>query len=94
MCCADSSSLRSVRPSFVEGVSSEPKISVKIILFFLLYTCVFYFLFTLSLAGKVLRDSRSLDKNWSLEFGDWSLEFGDWSLEIGDWVSRFGEVSN
>ena len=44
------------------------------------------------LAGKVLRDSRSLDKNWSLEFGDWSLEIGVWSLEIGVWRLEFGRL--
>ena len=41
------------------------------------------------LAGKVLRDSRSLDKNWSLEFGDWRLEFGDWRLEFRVWSVFF-----
>ena len=45
------------------------------------------------LAGKVLRDSRSLDKNWSLEFGDWRLEFGDWRLEFRVWSLEFGDWS-
>ena len=65
---------------FFYGVSFFIKKSGKVSIRF-----IFFLRLSIDLAGKVLRDSRSLDKNWSLEIGDWSLEFGVWTLEFGVW---------